>query len=222
MGGKKGPAEGSKKAAGQARKADQALAKAAAEEAKRAAAEDKEWQKGAKSNNKKEADAEKKAEQARKKAERDALLADEEKNTPGRAQPRNKKTAEKKTNNRGLDLSQLSLDDNKEKEASASGIDNILALTGMFNPKESIKLMKHPERKVEAAFKAFHERREKEIKTEQPGLRHSQRQQQIKEEFKKSPENPLRQASIAYNATAEEKEAALQAEKEKLEAAFTK
>ena len=52
-GGKKGGAESSKKAQGQARKADAVAQKAAAEDARRDAAESAEWQKGAKGAGKK-------------------------------------------------------------------------------------------------------------------------------------------------------------------------
>ena len=60
-----------------------------------------------------ENEAAKKAELAQKKAEREALLAEEERNTPGRAAPKNSKTAAKKTAApaRGLDLSQLDGDE---------------------------------------------------------------------------------------------------------------
>ncbi|KAI8629526.1 DUF1014-domain-containing protein [Xylariaceae sp. FL1651] len=222
MAGKKG-SDNSKKAAGQARKADAAAAKAAAEEAKKAAAEDQEWQKGAKGNAKKEAEAAKKAEQARKKAERDALLAEDEKNTPGRAAPKNARTAEKKTK-RGLDsaLSQLQLgDDDKEAPLVGHGMNNSLKVFEALDAPKYIKLDQHPERRKAAAFAAFSERRLEEMKEEGLKLNRSQKLQRIKQEFEKSPENPLRQAFVTYNATKEEKEAAVQAEKAKLEALLT-
>ncbi|KAI2635010.1 DUF1014 domain protein [Xylaria nigripes] len=222
MAGKKG-GENSKKAAGQARKADTAAAKAAAEDAKKAAVEDQDWQKGAKNSARKEAEAVKKAEQARKKAEKDALLAEEEKNTPGRAVPKKSKTAPPKPS-RGLDsaLSQLSVSDKKEEPLYASGIDAGLDLFSALDPSKNIKLDQHPERRFAAAFAAFKERREEEMKKEGIKLNRSQRLERIRKEFEKSPENPFQQAYLNHNATQEEKEAVLQAEKERIESNLTK
>ncbi|KAI1323034.1 hypothetical protein F5Y16DRAFT_384967 [Xylariaceae sp. FL0255] len=222
MGGKKG-GENSKKAAGQARKADAAAAKSAAENAKKAAVEDQEWQKGAKNSAKKEAEAAKKAELARKKAEREALLADEEKNTPGRAVPKNTKTAEKKPS-RGLDaaLSQMSVSDNKEAALFGSGVDASLEVFEVIDAKKNMKLEQHPERRKAAAFAAFKERREVEMRHEGLKLNFSQRNQRIREEFEKSPENPMNQLHVAHNATREEKDDAIQAEKAKKESTLTK
>ncbi|KAI0548546.1 hypothetical protein F4679DRAFT_550003 [Xylaria curta] len=218
MAGKKG-GENSKKAAGQARKADAAAAKTAAEDAKKAAAEDDNWRKGAKSNAKKEAEAAKKAEQMRKKAEVEALMAEDEKNTPGRAMPKKTKTAPKKPS-RGIGsaLSQLSLDDdNKEKALSGSGIDSSLDIFDVIDAAKNIKLEQHPERRFQAAFAAFRERREKEMKEEGVKLKYSQRLERIKDEFNSSPENPFLQAHVNHNATREERQAALQAEKDRKE-----
>ncbi|RYC63940.1 hypothetical protein CHU98_g2281 [Xylaria longipes] len=218
MGGKKG-GENSKKAAGQARKADATAAKAAAEDAKKAAVEDDKWVKGAKNSAKKEAEAAKKAEQARRKAENEALLAEDEKNTPGRPTPKKTKTAPKKPS-RGIGsaLSQLSLDGNeKEKALSGSGIDNSLDVFDVIDASKNIKLEQHPERRFPAAFAAFRERREKEMKEEGIKLKYSQRLERIKEEFNNSPENPFLQAHVNHNATREEKQAAIHAEKERKE-----
>ncbi|KAI1817818.1 hypothetical protein GGS20DRAFT_582077 [Poronia punctata] len=230
MGGKKatGGGEGSKKAAGQARKADAAAAKAAAEEAKKAAAEAATWEKGSKKDAKKEAEAAKKAEQARKKAEKDALLAEDEKNTPGRAQPKKTKTAEKKPS-RGIDsaFSQLDISGGdgagaKEKELAASGIDASLEVLDALDSSTRIKVQKHAERKKAAAFEAFLERRDPELKVERPGLRQSQRREILWKEFKTSPENPVNQLHVAHNASKEEIEAAVQAEKERIEGVYSK
>ncbi|KAI1437139.1 DUF1014 domain protein [Xylaria sp. CBS 124048] len=223
-GGGGGGGENSKKASGQARKAEAAAAKSAAEEAKKAAAEEQDWQKGAKNSARKEAEAAKKAEQARKKAEKDALLAEEEKNTPGRAVPKKSKTAQPKPS-RGLDaaLSQLNVtDDKKEAPMYASGIDAGLDLFMALDPSKNIKLDQHPERRFPQAFAAFRERREEEMKKEGIRLNHSQRLERIRKEFEKSPENPFVQAHLNHNATQEERQAALAAEKERIEANLTK
>ncbi|KAK4165883.1 coiled-coil domain-containing protein-like protein [Cladorrhinum sp. PSN259] len=214
-GGKKGAGADSKKAAGQARKAETASKKAAAADAQREAEEAKEWERGAKSNAKKESEAAKKAEAAKKKAEREALLAEEEKNTPGRNQPKNVKTAVKKS--KGLDLSQL--DDNSALPSlSASGIDNALDALSLTGPND-LKIDRHPERRKKAAYAAFEERRLREMDTDGSGagLRLNQKKLKIQKEFEKSEENPMNQASARYDATKEELAQLKAAEKSKIE-----
>ncbi|KAL1879373.1 hypothetical protein VTK73DRAFT_7104 [Phialemonium thermophilum] len=209
--------ENTKRAAGMARKAEAAAQKAAAEDAKKQAAEAAEWQKGAKSNAKKEAEAAKKAEQARKKAEREALLAEEEKSLPSRAQPKNAKTAVKKT--RGLDLSQL--DDDKPLAAlNASGIDNALDALSIAGSSSDTKIDRHPERRFKAAYAQFEERRLKEMETDGTGqgLRLNQKKERIKKEFEKSPENPFNQVNARFDATKEELAQIREQEKAKIEA----
>ncbi|KAK0643604.1 hypothetical protein B0T16DRAFT_459731 [Cercophora newfieldiana] len=220
MAGKKAAGENSKKAQGQARKADAAAQKAAAEDAKKAAAEASQWEKGAKSNAKKEAEAAKKAEAARKKAEKDALMAEEEKSLPSRAAPKNAKTAPKKT--RGLDLSQLDDDGGSKKLPGlvASNIDDALDALGLADSSAaSDKIDRHPERRRKAAYAAFEERRLKEMDTDGSGagLRLNQRKERIRKEFEKSPENPMNQLSVAYDASKEEIAQLKQAEKSKVE-----
>ncbi|KAK3906301.1 hypothetical protein C8A05DRAFT_40903 [Staphylotrichum tortipilum] len=205
MAGKKGGAEGnSKKAAGQARKADAAAKKAASAEVEKEAAEASKWDKGAKSNGKKEAEAEKKAELARKKAERDALLAEEEKNTPGRSAPKNSKAAPKKT--RGLDLSQLEGGGSGGLPAlNASGIDNALDALSLA-AKSDTKVDRHPERRFKAAYAQFEERRLQEMESDGTGqgLRLNQKKEKIKKEFERSPENPFNQLTARYDASKDE------------------
>ncbi|KAL2135980.1 hypothetical protein VTI74DRAFT_6029 [Chaetomium olivicolor] len=222
MGGKKGGAEGnSKKAAGQARKADAAAKKAAAADAAREAAEAAQWEKGAKSNAKKEAEAAKKAEQARKKAERDALLAEEEKNNPGRSAPKNAKTAVKKT--RGLDLSQLDDDGTGGLPAlNASGIDNALDALSLTSQSDA-KIDRHPERRFKAAYAQFEERRLKEMESDGSGagLRLNQKKEKIKKEFERSPENPFNQLTARYDASKEELAQLREQERAKVESRLT-
>ncbi|KAK1831359.1 hypothetical protein QBC39DRAFT_426099 [Podospora conica] len=218
MGGKKpaaGGGEGSKKAQGQARKADAAAAKADAAAAKAAAAEAAEWNKGAKSNAKQEAEAAKKAEAARKKAEKEALMAEEEKNLPTRPGPKNAKTAPKKT--RGLDLSQLDDDGGSKKQPGivATNIDDALdALALDEGGAAGSKIDRHPERRRKAAYAAFEERRLREMEADGTGagLRLNQRKERLRKEFEKSPENPMNQVSVSYDATKEEIEALKQGE----------
>ncbi|KAM7218562.1 Protein of unknown function (DUF1014) domain containing protein [Rhypophila decipiens] len=219
MAGKKGAGENSKKASGQARKAEAAAQKVAAEGAKRDAAEEAEWQKGSKSNAKKEAEAAKKVEAAKKKAEREALLAEEEKNTPGRSAPKNAKTAVKKS--RGLDLSQLDDDGGGGPLAAlnASGIDNALDALSLTASSDN-KIDRHPERRFKAAYAQFEERRLKEMETDGSGagLRLNQKKERIKKEFEKSPENPFNQVTASYDASREELAQLREQEKTKIEA----
>ncbi|KAK4662764.1 hypothetical protein QC763_603440 [Podospora pseudopauciseta] len=226
-GGKKGKgggdaAEGSKKALGQARKAETAARKAAEESEREAAAEAAKWEKGTKSNAKKETEAQKKAELARKKAERDALLAEEEKNTPGRSQPKNAKTAVKKS--RGLDLSQLDEPSSGLSALNASGIDNALDALSLAGPATQDKIDRHPERRFKAAYAAFEQRRLAEMESDGTGqgLRLNQKKEKIKKEFEKSPENPFNQVSARYDATKEELAELKAEERRKIEARLGK
>ncbi|KAK4176708.1 hypothetical protein QBC36DRAFT_5194 [Triangularia setosa] len=226
-GGKKGKgggeaAEGSKKAQGQARKAETAARKAAEEKDREAAAEAAKWEKGAKSSAKKETEAQKKAELARKKAEREALLAEEEKNTPGRSQPKNVKTAVKKS--RGLDLSQLDDTPSSLSALNASGIDNALDALSLAGPATQDKIDRHPERRFKAAYTVFETRRLAEMEADGTGqgLRLNQRKEKIKKEFEKSPENPFNQVSARYDATREELVELKAEERRKIEARLGK
>lgn len=165
-----------------------------------------------------EAEAAKKAEQARKKAEREAMLAEEEKNTPGRSGPKNSKTAVKKS--RGLDLSQLDSDGGGALPAlSASGIDNALDALSLTGSSDT-KIDRHPERRFKAAYAQFEERRLKEMEADGSGagLRLNQKKEKIKKEFEKSPENPFNQVTARYDASKEELAQIRDQEKSKIEA----
>ncbi|KAF3061156.1 hypothetical protein GL218_04112 [Daldinia childiae] len=220
MAGKKG-GDSSKKAAGQARKAQTAAGKAAAEDAKKAAEEAADWDRGAKNNSKKEAQEAKKAEQARKKAEKEALAAEEEKSLPTRPGPKNSKTAVKKTN-RIPDLPELDEINNKELPTQGgSGINAAINTLGLVLGEDTVKLDRHVDRRVGAAFRAFKERREKEMKDEGTKLNFSQRRDQIKDEFAKSKENPRNStAGVSYNATKEEIAALKKKEMDRIEGRY--
>jgi len=64
--------------------------------------------------------------------------------------------------------------------------------------KESVD--KHPEKRVKAAYAEFEERRLPVLKKENTNMRLSQLKQLLKKEWQKSPENPLNQRQLAYNA----------------------
>ncbi|KAK7981625.1 hypothetical protein PG996_009316 [Apiospora saccharicola] len=198
MAGKKG-ADNTKKVAGNAKKAEAAAAKAAVEDAKKASAEDADWSKGSKSNAKKEAEAAKKAEAARKKAEKDALAAEEEASLPSRKEPKNAKSAAKKTGRGTLDLGQL---DEALPSLNATGIDNALDALGVAGNSQD-KVDRHPERRFKAALAAYEERRLEEMESDGSGqgLRLNQKKANIRKEFEKSPDNPFNQVTAAYDAT---------------------
>ncbi|KAK3400158.1 hypothetical protein B0T20DRAFT_452276 [Sordaria brevicollis] len=166
-----------------------------------------------------EAEAAKKAEAARKKAEKEALLREEEKNTPGRSQPKNAKTAVKKT--RGLDLSQLDDDGSGPLSAlNASGIDNALDALSLTSSSNNDKIDRHPERRFKAAYAAFEERRLAEMEKDGSGqgLRLNQKKEKIKKEFEKHPDNPFNQVTARYDATKEELAQLKEQERQKIEA----
>lgn len=54
------------------------------------------------------------------------------------------------------------------------------------------------------------------IRQERPGLRKQQYENELFEEFKKSPSNPFNQINVSYNASQEEKVAALQKQRDTL------
>lgn len=161
----------------------------------------------------------KKAELARKKAERDAMLAEEDKNTPGRSAPKNAKAATKKTN-RGLDLSQLDADEEKPGALSATGIDNALDALSLTGPSDAAKIDRHPERRFKAAYAAFEERRLREMDADGTGqgLRQNQKKEKIRKEFERSEENPFNAATARFDSSKDELAEIRQREKAKIEA----
>ncbi|KAH8764305.1 hypothetical protein F5883DRAFT_558800 [Diaporthe sp. PMI_573] len=218
-----GAGENSKKAAGQARKAEAAANKKAGEDSKKAAAEDAEWAKGSKkANAKKEDEAAKKVELARKKAEREALLAEEERNTPGRSAPKNAKSAQKKT--RGIDAALGGLDlggDGKLATLNASGLDNALDALDITSTDNKVKIDRHPERRVKAAFTVWKEARMVQLTEEGyfkiKGNKRSKVEDDLWDEFQTSPENPKNQVHGSYDMTQEEIEEIREQEKSKIE-----
>lgn len=63
-----------------------------------------------------------------------------------------------------------------------------------------VELDRHPERRVKAAYAAFEETNLPRLKAEYPNLRLSQLKQMLKKDWMKSPENPLNQHALAFNA----------------------
>ncbi|KCV71547.1 hypothetical protein H696_02486 [Fonticula alba] len=101
---------------------------------------------------------------------------------------------------------------------AASGIDGALELLTLVDETRPagganhvLTLDRHPERRVAAAYRAFEERELPALRKEFPSLRRTQLLQRCREMFDKSPENPMNQASLAYNATPEEARQATEA-----------
>ncbi|KAF2020751.1 DUF1014-domain-containing protein [Aaosphaeria arxii CBS 175.79] len=215
MGPKRGGAEGSKKAQGQARKAEQAASKQAVKDRQAEEAEAEKWGKGAKSTSKADAAAAKAADAARKKAEKAALLAEEEANQPSKPKGAGSKSAQKKTNNsRGIDSAFASFD--QPSALNATGIDNALDALDLTGNNNADKVERHPERRFKAAYTQYEERRLEEMKDEK-GLRRQQKIDIIRKEFEKHPDNPFNQVSVSYNATKDDVANTKESERQKKE-----
>lgn len=59
---------------------------------------------------------------------------------------------------------------------------------------------RHPERRMKAAYTKFEDENFPRLKIEYPNLRMSQLRHMLKKEWMKSPENPMNQRFLAYNA----------------------
>ncbi|KAF4317207.1 hypothetical protein BBO99_00007143 [Phytophthora kernoviae] len=85
--------------------------------------------------------------------------------------------------------------DNAE-QTDARNLDAALDLLSV-NDQE---LGKHPERRAKAAYKAFEEDMMPQVKEDFPGLKLSQYKQKLSEMWRRSPDNPMNQEHLAYNA----------------------
>ncbi|KAJ1021352.1 hypothetical protein NDA18_005591 [Ustilago nuda] len=209
-----------KKAANEDKKAAQAAAQAEAAEAAR-------WEDPAGSKGKSAAEkkAEKAAEAARKAEEKKRLEAEDEACLP---------TAPVKSANKGKGAPKKSA----LKSGAATGIDGAIASFSADNLDDALDAMslvnektdkagkgaaasqieRHPERRFKAAFEAYKERELPRVKEEHKGLRLQQYHDLLYKQFQKHPDNPFNQLSLAYDATKEDKLAALEmkrGEKEK-------
>ncbi|PWN29088.1 DUF1014-domain-containing protein [Jaminaea rosea] len=219
------PKGNSKAAAGRARKEDAANAKAAAANAKAEEAEAAKWEQGAKGRSKADDKASKAAAAAAKKAELDRLKQEDEADLPktvkakgGAGGGKAAKSAPAKSAGPPSGL------DDAIQSFSASNIDDAigaLSLTGESTAKDKVgakagMIDAHPERRFKAAFEAYKEAEMPRIRQERPGLRKQQYENELFEEFKKSPSNPFNQINVSYNASQEEKVAALQKQRDTL------
>jgi len=237
----KAKAESGKKESGKAKKAGDEGKKAPAAAA---TTEKKEvdWEEGAKTKKskdvereeKKKADAAKKAEIARLLAEEEAALAvTKPKTAPSKTKKKAGYTpagpgaivAGGAATEEGAPKDAGAADvprDEQPEEFSATGIDDALDLMSLVTAKidkasvgqAAAGIEKHPERRLKAAFEAYKERELPELKEDQPGLRLQQYTEILFKKFQKSPDNPLNQVVVAYDATQEEKVDALKKQKE--------
>ncbi|GJJ11837.1 hypothetical protein Clacol_006075 [Clathrus columnatus] len=215
-----------KKEAGKAKKAENEAKKKDAVVAEKERKEAASWEDGAKSNKSKESKEEKKRAEAARKAENARLLAEEEAALPVKAKPAPKAGQKKVVKPAGpgaiaaggsLDLGNVEKQpvsppsEDKIESFQATGIDDALDLLSIVNAKtdkasvgqQAAGIERHPE----AAFDAYQER-------ELPILR---KDELLYKQFQKSPENPFNQATVAYDATKDEKLEALQQKKQKVE-----
>lgn len=236
-----------KKEAGKAKKAENEAKKKEAVAAEKERKESIAWEDGAKGSKAKDAKEEKRKADAARKAENARLLAEEEQSLPAKVKIAPKAGQKKTTTAQavkpagpgaiaaGGGLSNIA---DKEKETSpkalpeekiesfqATGIDDALELLTIVNAKtdkasvgqQAAGIERHPERRFKAAFEAYQEQELPNVRREHPGLRLQQYKELLYKQFQKSPENPFNQATVAYDATKDERIKALQEKKEKVE-----
>lgn len=114
---------------------------------------------------------------------------------------------------------------NEVESYAATGIDNALDLLEVVTAKmdkasigqQAAAIETHPERRFKGALEAYQERELPNIRQEHPGLRLQQYKELLYKQFQKSPENPFNQVTISYDASKEEKVAALKGKKAQVE-----
>ncbi|KAJ1344359.1 hypothetical protein BSLG_001094 [Batrachochytrium salamandrivorans] len=122
------------------------------------------------------------------------------------------------------DLSAKENEENKRvlppqsEHVNPSGIDGAMDLLSLATKGTDAcnndKLERHPEKRVKSAFAAFEEREMALLKEENPSLRLSQLKQALQKKWKKSPENPMNQAHVAFDTTRDEEKDAISAKRE--------
>ncbi|KAK7688887.1 hypothetical protein QCA50_007578 [Cerrena zonata] len=232
-----------KKESGRAKKAENEAKKQAAAEADKERKEADKWQDPAKSSKSKEDKEEKRRAELARKAENARLLALEEASAPakakappkagakkGAAASKNVKPAGPGAIAAGSSLSPIDAKDDKAKEEpaetfSATGLDNALDLLDVVTAKmdkasvgqRAADIERHPERRFKAAFEAYKERELPQLRVDHPGLRLQQYQDLLYKQFQKSPENPFNQVTVSYDASKDDKVAALENKKRAVE-----
>lgn len=85
----------------------------------------------------------------------------------------------------------------QEGIADARNIEDAIDALSLGDKKD---LDRHPEKRAKAAYKAFEETTLPELKEDFPGLKLSQYKKKLSEMWRRSPQNPLNQEGLAYNA----------------------
>ncbi|KAH8834071.1 DUF1014-domain-containing protein [Flagelloscypha sp. PMI_526] len=229
-----------KKESGRAKKAENEAKKqqAAASEAERKEAA--KWSDGSKGKGAKDEKAEKRAAELARKEENARLLAAEEASVPTKPKAAPKASGKKKATaptpaGPGAIAAGGGLGGGKGKEKAkedevesfaATGIDDVIDLMETVTAKmdkaslgnQAAKAVdSHPERRFKAALEAYTENELPNIRKEYPGLRLNQYKEKLYQQFQKSPENPFNQTTVSYDASKEEKVAALNAKRAQTE-----
>eukprot|EP00697_Spironema_sp_BW2_P013136 gnl/Spiro4/3027_TR1490_c0_g1_i1.p2 gnl/Spiro4/3027_TR1490_c0_g1~~gnl/Spiro4/3027_TR1490_c0_g1_i1.p2 ORF type:complete len:239 (-),score=75.40 gnl/Spiro4/3027_TR1490_c0_g1_i1:195-866(-) len=89
---------------------------------------------------------------------------------------------------------------NRDDSIKGSGVEGALSALSVLEQPRPQDLERHPERRMKAAFAAFCDREMPRIRAEQPGLNRKQYLGRLHAEFKNSPDNPMNQQHVAYNA----------------------
>ncbi|KAN0075538.1 Protein of unknown function (DUF1014) domain containing protein [Tylopilus felleus] len=217
-----------KKESGRAKKAENETKKQGAAAAERERKEAEKWADGAKAKKANEEREAKRLQDLARKAENARLLAEEEAAAPSKVKtvpkPRAKKTAKAATPagpgaiaaGGGLGKERENAEDAAQEEVesyAATGIDNALDLLEVVTAKmdkasvgqQAAGIERHPERRFKAAFEAYKETELPNLKVEHPGLRLQQYLDILYKQFQKSPDNPFNQATVAYDASKEER-----------------
>ncbi|KIY48212.1 DUF1014-domain-containing protein [Fistulina hepatica ATCC 64428] len=218
-----------KKESGRAKKAENQAKKQEQAAAERERIEEDKWGKGAKASKidkeeKRKADLARKAENARLLAEEEASVPSKVKTVPKAGKKNVKPAGPGAISAGGSDPSAPSADAEIES-FHATGLDNALDLLEVVTAKtdkasmgtQAAQIERHPERRFKAAFEAYQERELPNLKVEHPGLRLQQYKDLLHKQFQKSTENPFNQTTVVYDATKEDKLAALQARKAAVE-----
>ncbi|XP_074060952.1 coiled-coil domain-containing protein 124 [Macrotis lagotis] len=217
---KKFQGENTKSAAARARKAE---AKAAADAKRQQELEDAYWKDDDKhvmrKEQRKEEKEKRRLEQLERKKELQRLLEEEDSKlkgkspkplTPGKVtraqieetlrrdqqQKENEETVEKPKSHL-----EVPLEENVNRRVSDEGsveartIEDAIAVLSVNDDSD-----RHPERRMKAAFTAFEELHLPRLKKENPNMRLSQLKQLLKKEWMRSPDNPMNQRTLAYNA----------------------
>lgn len=210
----------SKKEQGRARKEEKKVGQEREKAAQVAAAEDAEWQKGSNTKGaaKKEAEERKRQEKEAKRAELKALTETDSASTAAiksvKRKPAGKKKGvpdvpdfirgeAKKAAARQKAVEEKSVEYKEVEVFEASGIDgalDALAVSGASRQRPAAA-ERHPERRQKAAYAAWEERMMPQLREENPGLKRSQLKERLFDMWKKSPDNPMNQAHVAYNET---------------------